>query len=73
LGENSWKFQGALAVDDGRQLSFAPSWRFITDMSSNVFYSILPGGPSGSRFSGLYNTEIDRWLKVQYKTITAKS
>lgn len=58
--------------DDGRLESFAPSWRFISDMTNDTFYSILPGGPSGRRFSGLYNNEVDRWLNVEYKEIVAK-
>ena len=43
------------------------TWRFVTDMSTNIFYSILPGGPSGNYFSNIYKREIDNYLNEVYK------
>ena len=54
---------------DGRVGSFAPSWRFVTDVGSNVVDSVLPGGISGRWASGLYTSQIKMWLDNQYKKL----
>jgi len=66
-GSRATVCQGQLWEDGGRKLSFAPSWRFVTDISKDEVESILPGGPSGNIFSGLYFSEVERWIGMQLK------
>ncbi|KAB2932959.1 MAG: penicillin acylase family protein [Leptonema illini] len=50
----------------GRQASFAPSIRFITDMGTDEAFINNPGGPSDRRFSDLYTKGLDDWLTGRY-------
>ncbi len=68
-GNRATVVQGGLFTAHGRTTSFAPSWRFITDMGADTVETVLAGGPSGSRFSKWYTTDVQRWLKGEYKTI----
>jgi penicillin amidase len=67
--------QGQIFQTHGRQTTFAPSYRAVTDMGINEVHTILAGGPSGNflsgLLSGLYKTDIARWLNCEYKTIRA--
>ena len=72
-GNRATVVQGGLFIAHGRTTTFAPSWRFITDMGTNTVETVLAGGPSGSRFSKWYKTDVERWLKGEYKTITIVS
>lgn len=56
-------------VELGRKTQFSPAFRFITDMGTDSYESILAGGPSGVFYSGLYTSEIDRWNNHEYKTV----
>jgi penicillin amidase len=62
--------QGLLSrVKEGVWESFAPSWRFITDLSSSYSLSVLPGGVSGRVDSELYTSDYLLWLDPRYKEI----
>ncbi len=50
----------------GRQASFAPSMRFITEMGSDEALINNPGGPSDRRFSKLYTRGLADWLEGRY-------
>ena len=63
--------QGQIFQTHGRETSFAPSYRSVTDMGIDEVHTALAGGPSGSILSGLYKTDIARWLNFEYKTIQA--
>ena len=67
--------QGQIFQTHGRQTTFAPSYRAVTDMGADEMHTVLAGGPSGNflsgLFSGLYKTDIARWLNCEYKTIRA--
>ncbi len=65
--------QGGLFTAHGRLTTFAPSWRFITDLGADVVDTVLAGGPSGRRFSRWYTTDVERWLKGEYKRIRFRS
>ena len=65
--------QGGLFTAHGRLTTFAPSWRFITDLGSDSVDTVLAGGPSGRRFSRWYTTDVERWLKRRYKRIRFSS
>jgi penicillin amidase len=64
--------QGGLFTAHGRLTTFAPSWRFITDLGSDSVDTVLAGGPSGRRFSRWYTTDVARWLHGGYKTIRCR-
>jgi len=68
-GNRATVIQGGLFTAHGRITTFAPSWRFITDMGTNTVETVLAGGPSGNRFSQWYTTDVERWLLGEYKTI----
>ena len=61
--------QGGLFTAHGRTTTFAPSWRFITDLGTDTVHTALAGGPSGRRFSRWYKTDIARWLRGEYKKL----
>ncbi len=54
--------QGYVYRDAGRDTSFCASNRFVTDMGTDEAYTIIPGGPSEKRFSGLYLTDLRHWM-----------
>jgi len=68
-GNRATVVQGGLFTAHGRATTFAPSWRFIADMGADTVETVLAGGPSGSRFSRWYTTDVERWLLGEYKTL----
>ncbi|MEM8945265.1 MAG: penicillin acylase family protein [Planctomycetota bacterium] len=62
-------FQGHLLATATRESSFAPSYHFVTDMGTHEAWTNLPGGPSESRFSKWYRSDIQRWLTGKYKQL----
>ncbi len=63
-------FQGHLMRLPGRETTFAPSYHFVTDLSTQEAWTNLPGGASESRFSRWYKNGIARWLEGRYKRLT---
>ncbi len=70
-GNFATPFQGHLLRTATRESTFAPSYHFVTDMNSDEAWTNLPGGPSESRFSKYYKTDIERWRKGEYKQLSA--
>jgi penicillin amidase len=64
--------QGSVYRDAGRDTSFCPSNRFITDLGTDEAHTVIPGGPSEKRFSGLYVTDVESWLSGGYKILKGK-
>ncbi|MBI1900720.1 MAG: penicillin acylase family protein [Planctomycetia bacterium] len=62
-------FQGNLLRAATRETSFAPSYHFVTDLATDEAHTNLPGGPSESRFSRWYKSDIPRWFRGQYKPL----
>jgi len=62
-------FQGHLLKSARRVTTFAPSYHFVTDLGANEAYTNLPGGPSESRLSGYYKSDIPRWCLGEYKRL----
>ena len=52
-----------------RESTFAPSYHFVTDFEADEAWTNLPGGPSESRFSRWYRSDIPRWCSGQYKRL----
>ena len=44
----------------------------VTDMGTDEVESVLPGGPSGNPWSGLYSSEMDNYLNFGYKHMNLK-
>ncbi|HMV35686.1 MAG TPA: penicillin acylase family protein [Turneriella sp.] len=61
--------QGQIYRSAGRDTSFIPTFRFVTDFSERVLYSNLLGGPSDRRFGKFYRNEVDNWLNGVYKKL----
>lgn len=61
--------QGAVYKAHGRESSFAPSWRMISDLSEDYIHTVLAGGVSDRRFSADYKLEIFDWLSGRYKIL----
>ena len=69
-GNHATPFQGHLLRAAKRESTFAPSYHFVTDLSQDEGWTNLPGGPRESRFSKYYKSDIDRWIRGEYKLLT---
>ena len=65
-------FQGHLLATATRESSFAPSYHMVTDMGTHEAWTNLPGGPSESRFSKWYRSDVERWLNGEYKRLVPR-
>jgi penicillin amidase len=63
-------FQGHLLRTATRETTFAPSYHFVADLETDQAWTNLPGGPSESRFSKWYTTDIARWAAGEYKMLS---
>ncbi|HEX6583458.1 MAG TPA: penicillin acylase family protein [Thermoleophilaceae bacterium] len=63
--------QGQVFRQGGRETSWAPSYRFATDLAQPVAHTTLAGGPSDRRFCRWYANEIEDWLAGRFKRLTA--
>jgi penicillin amidase len=61
--------QAQLYRSGGRETSFAPSYRMVTDLGEPTVRTTLAGGPSDRRFSRWYKTGIADWLAGRFKTL----
>ena len=68
-GNRATVHQGQIYRGGGRETSFGPSLRFVTDLATDEIQSTLAGGPSDRRFSKWYLTGITDWIEGRYKTL----
>jgi len=68
-GNHATPFQGHVQQTAGREITFAPSYHFVADMGSDEAHTNLPGGPSESRFSRYYKSDLPLWFEAEYKTL----
>jgi penicillin G amidase len=61
--------QGQVFRAGGRETSFAPSIRMVSDLASSSIHTALAGGASDRRFSKWYTSDLKRWLAGEYKEI----
>ena len=71
-GCHATPFQGHLLVTARRETTFAPSYHFVTDLSTDEAWTNLPGGPSESRFSPHYRSDIPLWREGRYKPLAGR-
>ena len=69
VGGRATVVQGQVLSLAGRESSFCPSWRFVTDLATDVSETALAGGPSDRRFSRWYASDVARWLAFGRKTL----
>jgi penicillin G amidase len=70
-GCHATPFQGHLLTTAKREATFAPSYHFVTDLGTDEAWTNLPGGPSESRFSPFYKSDIQHWQTGTYKRLIA--
>lgn len=68
-GNHATPFQGHVLQTATRESTFAPSYHFVTDLGTDEAWTNIPGGPSESRFSRLYNNDVARWFTGEYKRL----
>ncbi len=73
IGSRATIHQGQIYRSAGRDTTFFPSFRLITDMGSDEFVSNIAGGPSDRRFSKWYCSDLENWLTGKYKKTTLKT
>ncbi len=71
-GNHATVFQGHVLQTATREFTFAPSYHFVTDLSRDEAWTNLPGGPSESRFSRYYRSDVPRWLAGEYKRLAVE-
>lgn len=71
-GNHATPFQGHLLRTKTRESTFAPSYHFVTDLSTDEAWTNIPGGPTESAFSKWYQADIARWSAGEYKRLTAR-
>ena len=69
-GCHATPFQGHLLTTATRESTFAPSYHFVTDLGTDEAWTNLPGGPSESRFSPWYKSDIPLWIAGEYKRLS---
>jgi penicillin amidase len=69
IGGRATIHQGQIYQSAGRTTTFYPSLRIATDMSEDVLYTNLLGGPSDNRFSKWYVSDVENWVAGRYKRV----
>lgn len=70
IGGRATVHQGQIYRSDGRDTTFMPTIRMVSDMGHHELYSSLLGGPSDRRFSKWYASDVNHWYKGKYKLLT---
>ena len=70
IGGRATIHQGQIYRSAGRETTFMPSMRTITDMTNDDFFSVIAGGPSDRRFSKWYCSDLQNWITGKYKKLT---
>ncbi len=63
--------QGQIFLLGGRETTWAPSYRFVTDLGEPAAWTTLAGGASDRRFSRWYANELDDWLAGRFKRLAS--
>ncbi len=69
IGNRATIHQGQIYQSAGRETTFFPGVRLISDLAESVCHTNLAGGPSEKRFSRWYVSDLDNWRQGRYKTI----
>ena len=69
IGSLATPHQGQIFESAGRLTTFAPSYRMVSDLSTDEIHTNLAGGPSDRRFSKWYCSDLENWRNGKYKKI----
>jgi penicillin amidase len=69
IGGRATIHQGQIYRSAGRETTFAPSYRLVTDLGEPVAYTCLAGGPSDRRLSRWYTSGVSDWLAGRFKAL----
>lgn len=69
IGSLATPHQGQIFESAGRQTSFAPSFRMVTELACDEIYTNMAGGPSDRRFSKWYCCDLANWQNGIYKKL----
>lgn len=62
--------QGQIYKNAGRSTTFSPSYRMIVEIENDEIQTNIAGGPSGSRFSKWYKSDLKNWQTGAYKKLS---
>jgi penicillin amidase len=68
-GSRATILQGQIWIAAGRVNTFAPSFRMIVEIEKAGMLTNIAGGPSGSRFSRWYKSDLKNWEEGTYKKL----
>ena len=69
IGGRATIHQGQIYRSGNRTTTFFPSFRVVMDLADEQVYTNLAGGPSDSRFSKWYCSDLQNWIKGNYKIL----
>jgi len=72
-GNRATVHQGQIFRGGGRELSFAPSLRFMTNLATDEIHTTLAGGASDRFLSKWYANGLPDWVKGRYKILCGLS
>lgn len=61
--------QGQIFREAGRDTTFMPSYRMVSDMAEDTLHTNYPGGASGRRSSKYYKSDVEAYLTGKYKVL----
>jgi len=67
IGNRATIPQGQIFKTMGRDSTFSPTYKFVTDFSEECIHSTMAGGPSDRRFSKWYTSGVADWLAGKYR------
>ncbi len=70
VGGRATIHQGQIYRSGGRTTTFVPSFRLVSELGDDTCFTNIAGGPSDRRFSKWYCSDLQRWLKGDYKEVT---
>ena len=69
IGNRATIPQGQIFRDAGRDTTFMPSYRMVTDMAEEALHTNHPGGASGRKSSKYYKSDVENYLTGKYKVL----
>ena len=68
-GNHATVHQGTILTVGKRTTGFAPCYHMVAELADRNLRTNTPGGPSESRFSRWYASDLKRWLRGKYKLL----
>ena len=68
-GNHATVHQGTTLTVGKRCTGFAPCYHMVAELADQTLWTNTPGGPSESRLSRWYTSDLKRWLRGKYKLL----